>query len=101
MTDTPENIPPTAAEIRNMVDRIVRLEEEKKETADTIKDIYTEADSRGYDAPALRRLVKEARETDKQREKRETTETALELMRAALGTFVATPLGDAAMRGMR
>ena len=96
-----ENIPISAQEIRNFVDRIVRLEEEKKATADSIKDIYTEVDSKGYSKKALRIIVKREMETADQRDAREATETALELMLAALGDYVSTPLGDAAKRSVQ
>lgn len=43
--------------LRNLVDRIERMEEERKALSSEIKDIYTEAASSGFDKKALRRLV--------------------------------------------
>ncbi|PHR74877.1 MAG: hypothetical protein COA64_13675, partial [Henriciella sp.] len=43
--------------LRLTVERIERLEEEKKEVADQIKDVYAEAKAMGYDTKALRQVV--------------------------------------------
>lgn len=45
-------------EIRSLVDRIERLEEEKKVTSDDIKDIYTESKLKDYDPKIIRQVVK-------------------------------------------
>jgi len=44
-------------QLRSIVERIERLEEEKKTIADDIKDIYGEAKSNGYDVKVLRKLI--------------------------------------------
>jgi len=44
-------------QLRSFVERIERLEEEKKTISDDIKDVYGEAKSTGYDAKVLRRVV--------------------------------------------
>lgn len=41
-----------------LIERIERLEEEKKGIADDIKDVYAEAKAVGYDAKILRQIVK-------------------------------------------
>ncbi|MBN9026683.1 MAG: DUF2312 domain-containing protein [Rhizobiales bacterium] len=46
-----------AAQLRSIVERIERLEEEKKAIADDIKDVYGEAKANGYDTKALRKIV--------------------------------------------
>lgn len=46
-----------AEELRLLIERIERLEEEKKGIADDIKDVYAEAKGRGYDPKAMRRIV--------------------------------------------
>ena len=43
--------------LRLLVERIERLEEEKKGVADDIKDVYLEAKSVGYDAKIMRKIV--------------------------------------------
>lgn len=47
-----------AAELRQFIERIERLEEEKKAIADDIKDVMGEAKGRGYDTKALRTIVR-------------------------------------------
>ncbi len=47
-----------ADELRLLIERIERLEEEKKAMADDVRDVYTEAKSRGYDAKIMRQIVR-------------------------------------------
>jgi len=44
-------------QIRSFLERIERLEIEKKIIADDIKEVYSEAKSSGYDAAVLRKIV--------------------------------------------
>ena len=44
-------------QLRAFVERIERLEEEKKSIADDIKDVYGEAKAMGYDAKVMRKVV--------------------------------------------
>lgn len=44
-------------QLRAFVERIERLEEEKKTIADDIKEVYGEAKSMGYDTKVLRRVI--------------------------------------------
>jgi uncharacterized protein (UPF0335 family) len=44
-------------ELRSIVQRIERMEEEKKTIADDIKEVYAEAKANGYDAKVLRKVV--------------------------------------------
>lgn len=46
-----------AQELRQIVERIERLEEEKKAIADDIKEFYAEAKGRGYDTKILRKVI--------------------------------------------
>jgi len=45
------------AKLRLFLERIMRLEEEKKGMADDIKDVYTELSSSGYDKKTARRMI--------------------------------------------
>jgi uncharacterized protein (UPF0335 family) len=45
-------------QLKAIIERVERLEEEKKATADDIKDVYAEAKSNGFDAKALRTIVR-------------------------------------------
>lgn len=68
--------------LRGYLDRIERLEEEKKGIADDIKDIYAEAKGVGFDAKILRKVyMLRKMNTDKRREEEEL----LELYKAAVG----------------
>ena len=71
-----------ADRLRSLVDRIERLEEERKALGNDIKDIYQEAKSAGFDVKVLRQLIRmrkqEAAEIEEQ-------ETLLDLYRRALG----------------
>ena len=70
------------ARLKSFMDRVERLEEEKKGLADDIKDIYAEAKSVGFDVKTIRKLVKLRKmETEKRREEEEL----LELYKAAIG----------------
>ncbi|QYJ00770.1 DUF2312 domain-containing protein [Thalassovita mediterranea] len=68
--------------LRLTVERIERLEDEKKEVADQIKDVYAEAKAMGYDTKALRSVVK-LRKIDRQ--EREEQDAVLETYLIALG----------------
>ena len=45
-------------QLRSFVERIERLEEEKKTIADDIKDVYLEAKATGYDPKIMRQIVR-------------------------------------------
>jgi uncharacterized protein (UPF0335 family) len=48
---------PTDDRLRLLIERIERLEEEKKGIADDIRDVYSEAKSVGYDAKIMPQIV--------------------------------------------
>lgn len=54
----------------SLVDRIERLNDERKNISDDIKDVYVEAKSAGYDVKVLRRVIsdraKDAAEVEEQ-----------------------------------
>ena len=68
--------------LRSIIERIERLEEERKALANDIKDIYAEAKSAGFDVKVVRTLIslrkKEPAEVEEQ-------ETLLDLYKRALG----------------
>lgn len=47
----------SAEQLRLFIERIERLEEEKKGIADDIKDVYAEAKMTGFDAKAMRKII--------------------------------------------
>ncbi|MFK7754573.1 MAG: DUF2312 domain-containing protein [Sedimentitalea sp.] len=72
----------TANELRQFVERIERLESEKKDIAEQIKEVYSESKSRGYDTKALRAIIS-LRKQDK--DDIAEQEAVLELYKEALG----------------
>ena len=47
----------SAEQLRLFIERIERLEEEKKAFADDIRDVYAEAKSTGFDAKTMRKII--------------------------------------------
>ncbi|MEQ8443079.1 MAG: DUF2312 domain-containing protein [Alphaproteobacteria bacterium] len=47
----------TGARLRSFIERIERLEEEKKALADDIKEVYSEAKGQGFDTKTMRKIV--------------------------------------------
>jgi len=47
-----------ADELRLLIERIERLEEDKKAVSDDIREVYSEAKNRGYDAKIMRQIIK-------------------------------------------
>ena len=71
-----------ADELRLLIERAERLEEEKKAIADDIKDVMLEAKSRGYDTKAIRKILQIRK---KKKEEFQEEEAILEVYMAALG----------------
>ncbi|MBT2187938.1 DUF2312 domain-containing protein [Sphingobium nicotianae] len=72
----------SADQLRLLIERIERLEEEKKGIADDIKDVYGEAKATGFDVKTMRSIVR-LRKMEKHH--REEAEMLLETYKAALG----------------
>ncbi|HYC04156.1 MAG TPA: DUF2312 domain-containing protein [Azospirillaceae bacterium] len=71
-----------ADRLRSFIERIERLEEEKKGIADDIKDVYAEAKGVGFDTKVMRQVIR-IRKMEKN--ERQETEAILELYLSALG----------------
>ncbi|MCM5554950.1 DUF2312 domain-containing protein [Pleomorphomonas sp. NRK KF1] len=71
-----------AGELRQFIERIERLEEEKAALQDDIKDVMAELKGRGYDVKAVRSILK-LRKQDP--DERQEAEAILELYMNALG----------------
>jgi uncharacterized protein (UPF0335 family) len=68
--------------LKAFVERIERLEEEKKAIADDVRDVYAEAKANGFDMKALREIVRlRKQDADERREH----ETIVETYMHALG----------------
>ena len=68
--------------LRLLIERIERLEEEKRGTSDDIKDVYLEAKSTGFDVKAMKAIV---RLRKLERREREEQEAMIELYKERLG----------------
>ncbi|HET7165507.1 MAG: DUF2312 domain-containing protein [Pseudolabrys sp.] len=65
-------------QLKAFVERIERLEEEKKATSDDIRDVYAEAKGTGFDTKALRTIVRLRKlDMDERREQQEVLDTYL------------------------
>jgi uncharacterized protein (UPF0335 family) len=68
--------------LRSFIERIERLEDEKKTLADDIKEVYAEAKGTGFDAKIMRQLIR-IRRMDK--DDLDEQETLLDIYKRALG----------------
>ncbi|WP_319528959.1 DUF2312 domain-containing protein [uncultured Cohaesibacter sp.] len=71
-----------ADQLRAFVERIERLEEEKKCISDDIKDVYAEAKGNGYDVKVMRQVVRLRKQDNNERQE---MEALLDLYLHALG----------------
>lgn len=89
MSETARTISPASSvggvsgdRLRQYIERIERLEEEKAGLAEDIRDVYAEAKSAGFESKIMRQIVK-LRKMDNQ--KRQEQEELLELYKSAIG----------------
>lgn len=68
--------------LRLLIERVERLEEEKKGIGDDIKDVYLEAKAVGYDVKIMRQIVRLRKMAP---DDRKEMEAILDLYKAALG----------------
>ena len=80
-----------ADELRLLIERAERIEEEIRDRRDDLKAVYDEAKSRGFCAKTMKRIVRERRKTQEQRREEEAM---FDLYRGALGMLDGTPLGN-------
>jgi len=63
-------------QLKAFIERVERLEEEKKAIADDIRDVYAEAKGSGFEVKALRAIVRlRKQDTDERREQQAILET--------------------------
>lgn len=82
-------------QIRSIIERVERLEGERKILSDDIKDVYAEAKGNGFDVKALRAVVRR-RKTD--RAALAEHEAIVETYMHALGMLADLPLGQSAIQ---
>ena len=80
MSDAGHNV--TDDRLRLLIERVERLEEEKKGIADDIKDVFLEAKAVGYDVKIMKQVIRLRKMHD---DDRREMETILDLYKSALG----------------
>lgn len=73
-------------QLRSFIERVERLEEEKKAIADDIRDVYAEAKGSGFDTKIMKQIVR-LRKLDTM--ERQEQEAILDLYKQALGMLPA------------
>ena len=71
-----------ADRLRSIIERVERLEEERKALAGDIKDVFTEAKSAGFDVKVVRQIIRIRKQEPAEVEEQETL---LDVYRRALG----------------
>ena len=79
----------------SLIERVERLEEERRGLADDIKEIKQEAKSAGFDVKTFNRMLAERKLSPRELEEQEAL---ADIYRRALGMMSDTPLGEAALR---
>ncbi len=77
-----ESVSFAGEQLRSIVERIERLEEEKQALADDIKEVYAEAKANGFDTKTLRQVVRLRKQDMAERQEQEAL---LDLYMHALG----------------
>jgi uncharacterized protein (UPF0335 family) len=80
ITETSQTV--AAGQLKAFIERVERLEEEKKTISDDIKDVYAEMKGTGFDTKAVRTII---RLRKKDQAERQEEEAILDLYKAALG----------------
>ena len=80
ITETSQTV--AAGQLRAFIERVERLEEEKKTIADDNKEVFAEMKGTGFDTKAVRTLI---RLRKKDQAERQEEEAILDLYKAALG----------------
>jgi uncharacterized protein (UPF0335 family) len=81
-------------QLKAIVERIERLEDDKKAISADIKEIYAEAKANGFDTKILRKVIALRK---KEAAAREEEQAMLEVYMSALGMIADLPLGQAAL----
>jgi uncharacterized protein (UPF0335 family) len=82
MNETTSTTTVAAGQLKAIIERVERLEEEKRQVAEQIKEVYGEAKANGFDTRTIRKVVGLRK---KPAEEREEEEALLDLYLSALG----------------
>ena len=74
-------------QLRSIIERIERLEEEKQAIADDIKEVYAEAKGNGFDTKIIRQVIRIRKQDTAERQEQEAL---LDVYLAALGMALAS-----------
>jgi uncharacterized protein (UPF0335 family) len=80
ITETSQTV--AAGQLRAFIERVERLEEEKKTIADDIKEVFAEMKGTGFDTKAVRAILRLRKQDQAERQE---AEAILDLYKAALG----------------
>ncbi|MCP1200152.1 DUF2312 domain-containing protein [Notoacmeibacter sp. MSK16QG-6] len=81
-SDSPTSETVASGQLRAFIERIERLEEEKKTIADDIKDVFAEAKGSGFDTKAMRTIIRLRKQEEAERQE---AEAMIDLYKEALG----------------
>ncbi|CAM1655995.1 DNA-binding domain [Bartonella choladocola] len=82
MNEADQNSAVAASQLRSFIERIERLEEEKKTISDDIKEVYAELKGNGFDSKAVREVIRLRKKEDHERQEEEAM---VQLYKNALG----------------
>ena len=82
MSDEDQKTAVAASQLRSFIERIERLEEEKKTISDDIKEVYAELKGSGFDSKAVREVIRLRKKEDFERQEEEAM---IKLYKDALG----------------
>lgn len=82
MSEEDQNTVVAASQLRSFIERIERLEEEKKTISDDIKEVYAELKGNGFDSKAVREVIRLRKKEDHERQEEEAM---VQLYKNALG----------------
>ncbi len=80
ITETSQTV--AAGQLRAFIERVERLEEEKKTISDDIKEVFAEMKGTGFDTKAVRAIIRLRKQDHAERQE---AEAILDLYKAALG----------------
>ena len=82
MSEEDQNTVVATGQLRSFIERIERLEGEKKTISDDIKEVYAELKGNGFDAKAVREIIRLRKKEDFERQEEEAM---VKLYKNALG----------------
>ena len=82
MSEEDQNTVVETGQLRSFIERIERLEGEKKTISDDIKEVYAELKGNGFDSKAVREIIRLRKKEDHERQEEEAM---IELYKNALG----------------